>query len=267
MRRFAWALLLLSGCPIGDLTSENDAATQPDVTSDAAPPNDGSAQDVQDGAAIDAPKDSPSDAPVDVTPKNIAFVQAGSVFFGTTGDITLNLVKSGDAIIVCVISSFATGVTDDANNNYGSPIYGPYNAGTNGVVRIFVSYNSKSAQKIHVTTSGVPDGSPFGYAIYAAEYTGITGNDQGTHGTSMSNATDGLATPGLVVSNVPSLLFGFALMNQNGKAPGTNFTAENTDDGNLVEDRLVTTAATYAATATQNDDGGGQGDIFLVPFH
>jgi hypothetical protein len=268
MRRFAWALLLLSGCPVGDLTSDNDGSTQPDVTSDiqgdVAPPNDATTKDVQDAAVVD----SPSDAPLEVGPNNITFVNVATAF----GSDTINFpqVANGHTIIACVVSSFLMdppGVVDGAGNTYTKRI-GPINAGGNGIMYLYTVLSSSGGpMQAQVKTTGVPDGSTAVSSIYIAEYSGITAFDVVKNGTSYSAAVDGLASPAASVVALPSLIVGWALANQNIKSTGTSFTFHNGDNGDLFEDRIVVAPGSYAATATQNDDGGGRGDIFMAMFH
>jgi hypothetical protein len=262
MRRFAWTLLLLSGCPIGDLTSESDASTQPDASdaSDAAP-NDGTTTDVQDAAVTD----SPSDAPNDVAPKNFTLLGVTTAF--GTANLNISKVADGHTIIVCVVSYYVTGVTDDKSNTYTKRI-GGINAGSNGVMYVYTALSSSGGPTlIQVTTANVPDGGTPVNGLYVAEYSGLTAYDVAKNGSSTSNAVDGLTTPVANVSALPSLLVGWALANQNIKDAGTGFTWQNGDNGDLFEDRVVWEAGSYAATATQNDDGGGEGDIILVTFH
>ncbi len=261
-RRSIWFFALLpaiAACPIGDLTSERDAAI--DVSTESSP---GEAS-TPDAPANDVTTDVITDVTEEVSPKPIAFVQAMGVPYGSGGIALTQNVVDGDSVIVVVDNNSAAAnfpVTDGSNNTYQCVVQPFLTTEGSDWVSVFVSFNVKGGFDIvHVA---LPDGGA-GYIMYAAEYSGISAFDVAATGSTMSTVKDALMTsPAVSVTNVPALLFAYAEALNDIGSPGSNFNMRNSYDGNLIEDRIVTTSAQYRATAT---NAGGSSDIVLAVFH
>ncbi|HEX4514124.1 MAG TPA: hypothetical protein VH054_11325, partial [Polyangiaceae bacterium] len=205
-----------------------------------------------------------TDAIDEVASKPIAFVQATGTTYNT-GNIALTAkVADGDSVIVVVDNNSATSnfpVTDASNNTYQC-VFQPYlTSEGSDWVSVFVSFNVKGGfDVVHVALP--PDAG--GYDMYAAEYSGLSAFDIAVTGSTTSTATDALMTSPVSLTNVPALLFAYAESLNDIAAPGTNFTKRSNYDGNLLEDRIVSTAASYKATATNM---GNSSDIVLAVFH
>jgi len=218
-----------------------------------------------DASAADASADSPADAvdapSGDVASSSITFVQAAANNYGS-GDLAfLQDVADGDVVIVVSESSVHGAVTlSDTKSNTWQKIFDAYAATDGATVSMFVAFGVKGGfTTMHVSAS---DAGP-GYIFYAAEYRGISAFDVKASGFTQSTGKDALVSSSVDTTASPELLFAYA--NSTGNVtPGSLFTQRSNFDGNVIQDRIVTIAGNYQATATISSDTG---DIMLACFH
>jgi len=169
-----------------------------------------------------------------------------------SGTLTFGIVTPHDAIVVAV--DFTNGgtalasVTDTLQNTY-VPVVGPVLA--NGVeCYILLAQNTLGGPNtITVTLSPAPSQNTF--EAYAVEYAGLaTSNtlDQTGWAVGMSKAVDGMATAAKMTTSPHELIFGYGLTGI--AVAGTGFKLESNLDGNVIEDKEITSVGSYQATAT-----------------
>lgn len=240
-------LLFTSACPIGDLTSATDAATE------SATP---------DAIAEAATDTSTTDASPDASQPTIKFVQITNDDFSSSGLVFGAAVADGDAVIVVVDNNTpgAAMLSDTAGNTYTTIVDSYASSAGGDWISVYVAFGmigGIKTIKVELLDGGL------GYIYYATEYSGITTFDDKAFGATTSTVTDALTTTEVNVTRSPELLFAYAEALQNLHS-GTNFDARSVFDGNTIEDRIVSVLGNYAATATSF---GGASDIVLVTFH
>ena len=161
--------------------------------------------------------------------------------------------RAGDLNVIAVgweAASLITSLTDTAGNTYSTAAQT-----TSGMTNetIYYSCNIAAATNNHVTVQFSLQ-SPVDLRI--AEYSGLVkaGCWDGaveSGGTATTESSTALQT-----TRAPVLLFAANMTTQTTTAADPMFTNRGiTNDGDLVEDRVVTTIGTYQATATQNMTG------------
>jgi hypothetical protein len=200
------------------------------------------------GADADASGDGPAVAP-------IRYVQIDANQTTTTVlTLALKGVGAHDALIIAVHVNGATlsPVTDTQGNAF-QQVIGPA-TGPNGDHYVFATYDVAAGDDT-VSLLATQTASPF--EGYLAEYAGLATSmafDQANYMSGTSMALDGM-TSGPVTTTAPNeLLFGFG---EGGTtAAGTGFTARSLYNGNVIEDRVVSQAGVYGATATETSTSG-----------
>ncbi len=241
-----------------------DTGDLQDGSSDAASTADVFAPDVNvvDAAIADTspPNEKDADAANDASDAAgpITFVQKTDVDPGddaSVGDLTLAPVAPGDTILVCVVfNGTATAqVTDDKGDAF-TAVVGPFGATQGTASYIFAAIGVPgNEQSIHVQFSG----SKIYTELYALEYAGIKAFDVGTTAYGSGGATD---TPNVSTAVANELIFAFAV--DDVVSAGSGFTARDTANSDLVEDKIAGAPGSYNATSTMT----GSGVILLAAF-
>jgi glucose/arabinose dehydrogenase/PKD repeat protein len=145
-------------------------------------------------------------------------------------------------------TSNITSVTDAAGNTYQLAVPTARGAGVSQA--IYYAKNIKAAAAgTNTVTVNFNTATPF-VDIRATEYSGLDPNSPFDVGTSASG-TSTLANSGTVTTTAPGLVFGAGTTSRSFTAAGTNFTTRiiTTPDADIAEDRIVTAAGPYSATA------------------
>jgi RHS repeat-associated protein len=165
---------------------------------------------------------------------------------GTSGNLIVVGVKWGDQTIS--VSS----ITDNKGNTYTSAV-GPTNwSGTAKRAQTFYSKDivgGGAPITITVTLSATPTSSFYIYQLEYADADLVSPVDvtSAATGTSVS-LTSGSAT----THYANDLVYGFAIADSGTLTAGSGFTARSTLNGNLVEDKTVSSAQSTSATATNS---------------
>ncbi|AKV03699.1 hypothetical protein AKJ09_10362 [Labilithrix luteola] len=219
---------------------------------------------LSEASSGDEPSDEPIDAAHDVQPSGrITFVQAASTNTFNTPAIsistTLSAVKQGHTLIVALQTS-STKMTVTIGQQKCSPIIvaGPGNT----KLALYSALNVVDGD----ITINVEFDSATGALLMVHEYSGITGpaTSNGKWGTGTA-----LDTGDVEVTGGNQLLFAYARCNTGvSTTPSPDFTVRQTEQGNLSEDRVVSSPGMYAATLTAaGDTGGGEWTAVLAAFN
>ena len=191
------------------------------------------------------------------TPAAIAFVQANAVTPQTNqSTVTVAYTNAqivGDTNILAIgwsnTTSNITSVTDSAGNTY--QLAGSIARGSGLSQAIYYASNIKAAAAGNTVTVTFNVSTPF-IDIRALEYSGLDPVSPFDVGASaLGNGTS--ANSGAVTTSAPGeLIFGAGMTGGSFSAAGTNFTNRIITplDGDIAEDRFVTTTGTYSATAS-----------------
>jgi uncharacterized protein YjdB len=99
--------------------------------------------------------------------------------------------------------------------------------------------------------------------VYAHEYSGISQTAPVDVTASASGASGSLSSGAVATTNASDLLFAGGVSANFVTAPGAGYTARSTFQGNMTEDRIVSTTGSYAATASNS---AGAWAMQLVAF-
>ena len=205
------------------------------------------------------PADGGSSLDGTVAASSIAFVQQATApsAAGTMGTVKFpSNVKAHDAIIVCVGFAAGTetvsGISDTLGHTY-DPVAGPFDGNGARHYIYLASDTSAGADTLTVTLNG----SVSNLDIQAHEYAGLarsTAFDVAASGNGTSNAPNGMASGSATTSAGNELIFGYADANM--VKAGTGFTERTSISGNVTEDKVVSVAGAYQATATMTAGNG-----------
>jgi len=210
---------------------------------------------VTDNAALSAlVKDDVALAAVAAPP---AFVQVNAAVPQTNqSSVTVrynNAQTAGDTNILAIgwnnATSNITSVTDSAGNTYQLAVPTARGAGVSQA--IYYAKNIKAAPAgTNTVTVTFNTATPY-VDIRATEYSGLDPNTPFDVGTSASG-TSTSANSGTVTTTAPGLIFGAGMTAGGFSTAGTGFTTRviTNPDGDIAQDRTVTTAGAYSATAS-----------------
>lgn len=180
----------------------------------------------------------------------VSYLQSSSVRCGTATSCSAafkNAVVGGDLIVVAGTwdsSRAVISVSDMQGNTYhpaGSAIAivdGSQNA------QIWYAANARAgATSVTVVLSGVP----LFNDIYIHEYSGVDPTNPLDAVSAYTGNGTSLATPDALVST-DALIFGFGPVENGIPSPGSGFSARQTTDDNLTEDKIAGDAGLYSAT-------------------
>ena len=201
-------------------------------------------------------------APVTITVNNAAvsppaFVQVNAAVPQTNqSSVTVrynNAQTAGDTNILAIgwnnATSNITSVTDSAGNTYQLAVPTARGAGVSQA--IYYAKNIKAAPAgTNTVTVTFNTATPY-VDIRATEYSGLDPNTPFDVGTSASG-TSTSANSGTVTTTAPGLIFGAGMTTGGFSTAGTGFTTRviTTPDADIAQDRTVTTAGAYSATAS-----------------
>ena len=200
-------------------------------------------------------------APVTITVANIAaappaYVQVNSAVPQTNqSTVTVrynNAQTAGNTNIIAIgwnnTTSTITAVTDTAGNTY--QLAAPTARGTGISQAIYYAPNIKAAPAAtNTVTVTFNTATPY-VDIRATEYSGLATTNPFDVGTS-ATGTSATATTGTVTTTAPGLIFSAGMTTGGFSTAGTGFTARliTNPDADIAQDRTVTTAGAYTATA------------------
>ena len=173
---------------------------------------------------------------------------------GTKSSVTLPTTTIGNLLVVYVVwdNSSVASVADSAGNTYAGAV-GPSRWNRNRYnAQVFYTINRKSGSNTITATFG-SSLSAFGI-IYVHEYAGVDAAAPIDGTAAAVGSTGSLNSGSVVTKNASDLLFGAGVSANTVTAPGTGFTARSRAQGNITEDRNVTTTGSYAATASNSSD-------------
>jgi len=186
-----------------------------------------------------------------------AFVQVNAAVPQTNqSSVTVrynNAQTAGDTNILAIgwnnATSNITSVTDSAGNTYQLAVPTARGAGVSQA--IYYAKNIKAAPAgTNTVTVTFNTATPY-VDIRATEYSGLDPNTPFDVGTSASG-TSTSANSGTVTTTAPGLIFGAGMTAGGFSTAGTGFTTRviTNPDGDIAQDRTVTTAGAYSATAS-----------------
>ncbi len=195
---------------------------------------------------------------VTVTPRPaaaaVAHVQAASneVGSGTTNRKAFASANTaGDLIVAFVIwnNSGTVSVGDTRGNTYVAAT-ARTSWGTGWSAQTFYARNISGGANTVTATFGTAI-SGWG-VLYLHEYSGLDTTAPLDVTASAAGTTAAMSSGAATTTNANDLIFGAAASSSTVTAAGTGFTTRSTAFGNRIEDRTVTTAGSYTATAQQN---------------
>lgn len=208
-----------------------------------------------------------SSAQISAAVANPAFVQEKDkqITTGTSNAVAFaSSTTAGNLIVIYLIwdNTGTAAVTDSLRNTYVST--GPALRWSNSKysAQIFYAINGgRGADTVTATFSARIN--LFGIA-YAHEYSGISTSAPLDVTASATGISGSLNSGAASTTTAPDLLFAGGVSASTVTAPGTGFIARSRAQGNMTEDRLVTTQGAYSATAS---NGGGAWCLQMVAFH
>lgn len=248
---------------VGDLEgtdsgpSDAPSADAPEETStlDAA-------NDAHDALASDAPADVEKESP---PPGPIAFVQVVAEEYNaaTTAFANLAGVKPHDSIIV--LSGFDAQAPITVMDSVGSAytqLVSFDSTDTGEPVRNFVWAAFDVAGGNVTVTVTTTDTTHEYFEVYALEYAGLSAFDVSATAQGTSSSTDAMASGYATTTFANDLIVGYGT--EGVGAAGTSFTLRSGFESDVVEDRIVSTAGAYEATATMVSGSGWE--MAMVAF-
>lgn len=193
-------------------------------------------------------------AEASAAPATPQFVQAQAkeVTSGTTNSLAFSSGNTaGNLIIVYAIwsNTNSASVSDSGGNAYAAAT-ARTTWGTNWSAQVFYAKNITDGSNTVTATFATAVGS-FG-AIYIHEYAGIDKASPLDVSKSTIGTSRAMSSGSVTTTNASDLLFGAGASSNSVTKAGSGWTTRSSALGNRTEDRNVTTAGSYAATATQN---------------
>jgi glucose/arabinose dehydrogenase len=183
-----------------------------------------------------------------------AFVQvrANEITSGSTNNLAFGgATVAGNTIVVDVLWSNTASVTlsDNRGNSYTSATTGT-TWGSNWSAQVFYAKNIAGGPTTVTATFGSAINS-FGI-IYIHEYSGLDKVNPIDVTKSAIGTANAMSSGAVTTTNGNDLLFAAGASNHTVTQAGSGYTTRSTAFGNRTQDRTVTTAGSYTATARQN---------------
>ena len=183
-----------------------------------------------------------------------ALVQDGDtlVTSGTTANLAFKTANTaGDLIVAYVVwdNRGTVNVSDTGGNTYTAATP-RQNFGSTWSAQVFYAPNIIGGSNTVKATFGTAITS-FGI-VYLHEYSGLAQVNPVDVSASAAGTAAAMSSGAVTTTQANDLLFGAGASDNTVTQAGTSFTKRLTDFGNMTEDRVVTTAGSYAATARQN---------------
>lgn len=182
---------------------------------------------------------------------------------GTTSNAVLSSpTTTGDLVVVYVVWSNAGDVslTDDQGNTYEKVQAANTVWANNYSSQVFYAKNVKGGATTITATFAEP---VFFGVLYSHEYSGMDKVNPLDTATAASGLGVDLDSGVVTTTQADDLIFGAGASEGAVEAGGEGFTVRSTDEGNLTEDKTVTGAGSYSATATH---GGGKWVMHAAAF-
>ena len=194
-----------------------------------------------------------------------AFVQGGDtqVASGTTASLAFNRANTaGNMIVVYVVwDNLASVTVSDSKGNTYTAATARKTFGDNWSAQVFYAPNIIGGSNTVTATFGTAITS-FGI-VYLHEYSGLATVAPIDVSASAAGTSAAMSSGAVTTTNSNDLLFAAGASDSTVTQAGSGFTKRLTGFGNLTEDRVVTTAGSYAGTARQN---GAEWVMQLVAF-
>src|SRR5512132_234135 len=183
-----------------------------------------------------------------------AFVQvrANEITSGSTNNLAFNsATAAGNTIVVDVLWSNTGSVTlsDNRGNSYASATTRT-TWGNNWSAQVFYAKNIAGGST--TVTATFATGINNFAIIYIHEYSGLDKADPVDVTKSATGTASAMSSGAATTTNGNDLLFAAAASSSTVTQAGSGYTTRSTAFGNRTQDRTVTTAGSYTATATQN---------------
>ena len=189
-----------------------------------------------------------------------AFVQEkdNQVTSGKTNAVKLtSSTAAGNLLVVYLIwdNTGAASVTDSLGNTYTSAVSPARWNSSKYSTQIFYATNVASGADT-VTATFATSVTQFGI-VYAHEYSGIRAAAPLDVTASATGTSGSLNSGSAPTSYATDLIFAGGVSANTVSAAGSGFTARSKAEGNMTEDRVVTTVGSYSATATNSAGAWG----------
>jgi glucose/arabinose dehydrogenase/chitodextrinase len=187
-----------------------------------------------------------------------AFVQgrAKEITSGTTNSVAFNNANTPGNLIVAYVVWGNTGsvsLSDTQGNTYTAAA--PATSWGNGNAWRSQAFYAKNIAGGANTVTATFGSSIASFAIlYIHEYSGLDRTNPLDKTAAAAGTASTMNSGSATTSNGNDLIFGAGASSSTVTAVGTGFTSRLTDFGNRTEDKTVTSAGSYNATATQNGD-------------
>ena len=196
-----------------------------------------------------------------------SFVQgrAQEIRSGTTNSLAFtNSNSTGNLIVAYVIwsNTGSVALSDSRGNAYQAAAPArAWGSGSSWRSQVFYAKNIAGGTNT-VTARFSSSINSFG-VLYIHEYSGLSPTSPLDTSVDAIGTGNAMSSGSANTSNANDLIFGAGASSKIVTAPGTGFTSRLTDYGNRTEDRNVTSAGSYSATATQN---GNRWVMHMVAF-
>jgi glucose/arabinose dehydrogenase/PKD repeat protein/fibronectin type 3 domain-containing protein len=195
------------------------------------------------------------------------FVQgsAKGITSGTTNSLAFNSANTaGNLIVVYVVWSNTRSVNlSDSRGNTYAAVAPARRWGSGNAWRSQVFYAKNIAGGANTVTASFGSSITSFGQIYIHEYSGLDRTNPLDTSAAAAGAASAMNSGSATTSNANDLIFGAGASNDTVTAAGAGFTSRLTDFGNLTEDKNVTSAGSYNATATHN---GNRWVMHMVAF-
>ena len=194
-----------------------------------------------------------------------AFVQGGDtqVTSGTTASLAFKHANTaGNMIVVYMVwDNLGTVTLSDSRGNIYTAATARETFGDNWSAQVFYAPDIIGGSNTVTATFGTAITS-FGI-VYLHEYSGLAQVAPVDISASAAGTSAAMSSGAVTTTNPNDLLFAAGASDSTVTQAGSGFTKRLTDFGNLTEDRVVSTAGSYAGTARQN---GAEWVMQLVAF-
>ena len=171
---------------------------------------------------------------------------------GTSASLAFTHANTGGNLIVAYViwNNLGTVKVSDTRGNTYTAATAPKTFGNNWSAQVFYAPNIIGGSNTVTATFGTAITS-FGI-VYLHEYSGLAQVNPVDISASAAGTSAAMSSGAATTTQANDLLFGAGASDSTITQAGTGFTKRLTGFGNLTEDRVVTTAGSYAATAHQD---------------
>lgn len=205
--------------------------------------NNVSAQSLQlNASTVSTPATSPS----------IVQLSRNQITNGSTVSATLDApTVAGNTIVVYAIwnNTNSVAITDSRGNSYTN-VGSPLTWGSGYSAQVFYASNVAGGSDV-ITATFRTSVNSFG-VLYVHEYAGISKTNPVDVTSSAVGASSSLNSGSVTTTSPNDLVFGAGVSDDSVTAGGSGFSVRDLSYGNITEDKIATSAGSYAATATHS---------------